>query len=147
MVTLLLEVTGGIHMNNFNWVAGIVLPMLGIWGLLRLNRQKQSEVVTLAFYRSKDVKFVGLVVLPLSIGISSLLFWIFLVLSSVVLYHLSETNNLPALAAQAVGERLDREGCPAQVVVTRQDEPTPWIEVRRGSTSLASGRWRQGTLF
>ena len=68
-------------------------------------------------------------------------------LSSVVLYHLSETNNLPALAAQAVGERLDREGCSAQVVVTRQNEPTPWVEVRRGPTSLASDRWRQGTLF
>ncbi len=68
-------------------------------------------------------------------------------LSSVVLYHLSETNNLPALAAQAVGERLDREGSGARVVLTQQDEPTPWIEVRRGSAPAASCQGRQGTLF
>ena len=79
-------------------------------------------------------------------------------LSSIVLYHLSETNNLPALAAEAVGERLDRSGSAAQVVVTRQDQPTPWIEVRRGASPgiarlgrdelpLATEAWRQGTLF
>ena len=32
----------------------------------------------------------------------------------VVLYHLSRTNNLPALAAAAIGEVLDRERCSAQ---------------------------------
>ena len=48
----------------------------------------------------------------------------------VVLYHLSRTNNLPALAAAAVGEALDREGCPAQMAITEQDHPTPWLEVR-----------------
>jgi phosphoribosyl 1,2-cyclic phosphodiesterase len=47
----------------------------------------------------------------------------------VVLYHLSRTNNLPALAAAAVGETLDREGCPARMAVTEQDHPTPWLEV------------------
>ncbi|HEX6902756.1 MAG TPA: MBL fold metallo-hydrolase [Thermoanaerobaculia bacterium] len=47
----------------------------------------------------------------------------------VVLYHLSRTNNLPALAAAAVGETLDREGCSAQMAVTEQDHPTPWLEV------------------
>ena len=47
----------------------------------------------------------------------------------VVLYHLSRTNNLPALAAAAIGETLDREGCPAQMAVTEQDRPTPWLEV------------------
>lgn len=47
----------------------------------------------------------------------------------VVLYHLSRTNNLPALAAAAIGEALDREGCPAQMAVTEQDHPTPWLEV------------------
>jgi len=47
----------------------------------------------------------------------------------VVLYHLSRTNNLPTLAAAAVGEALDREGCPAQMAVTEQDHPTPWLEV------------------
>lgn len=48
----------------------------------------------------------------------------------VALYHLSRTNNLPALAAAAIGEALDREGCPAQMAVTRQDHPTPWLEVQ-----------------
>jgi phosphoribosyl 1,2-cyclic phosphodiesterase len=47
----------------------------------------------------------------------------------VALYHLSETNNLPALAAAAVGEALDRERCPARMVVTEQDHPSPWLEV------------------
>lgn len=47
----------------------------------------------------------------------------------VVLYHLSRTNNLPALAAAAVGETLDREGCSARMAVTEQDHPTPWLEV------------------
>ncbi len=47
----------------------------------------------------------------------------------VVLYHLSRTNNLPALAAAAVGEALDREGCPAHLAITEQDHPTPWLEV------------------
>ena len=50
-------------------------------------------------------------------------------LRGVVLYHLSRTNNLPALAAAAIGEVLDREGCPAHVAVTEQDHPTPWLEV------------------
>jgi phosphoribosyl 1,2-cyclic phosphodiesterase len=47
----------------------------------------------------------------------------------VVLYHLSRTNNLPALAAAAIGEALDRERCPAQLAVSEQDRPTPWLEV------------------
>ena len=47
----------------------------------------------------------------------------------VVLYHLSETNNLPALAAAEVGEALAREGASVRVVVTAQDRPTPWLEV------------------
>jgi phosphoribosyl 1,2-cyclic phosphodiesterase len=47
----------------------------------------------------------------------------------VVLYHLSRTNNLPVLAAEAIGEALDRERCPAQTAVTEQDHPTPWLEV------------------
>lgn len=47
----------------------------------------------------------------------------------VVLYHLSQTNNSPALAADAVGEALDREGCRAQVALTRQDAPTRWLEL------------------
>jgi phosphoribosyl 1,2-cyclic phosphodiesterase len=47
----------------------------------------------------------------------------------VALYHLSRTNNLPALAAAAIGEALDRERCTAQAVVTDQFHPTPWLEV------------------
>lgn len=47
----------------------------------------------------------------------------------VVLYHLSQTNNLPALAAAAVGEALDACGANAQTVVTQQHLPTGWLEV------------------
>lgn len=50
-------------------------------------------------------------------------------LRHVVLYHLSRTNNLPALAAAAVAEPLAREGSPAEIVVADQFEPTPWLEV------------------
>lgn len=48
----------------------------------------------------------------------------------VVLYHLSRTNNLPALAAAAVAEPLAREGSTAEIVVSDQFEPTPWLEVK-----------------
>jgi phosphoribosyl 1,2-cyclic phosphodiesterase len=47
----------------------------------------------------------------------------------VMLYHLSRTNNLPALAAAAIGEALLREGSPARVELTCQDRPTPWVTV------------------
>lgn len=47
----------------------------------------------------------------------------------VVLYHLSQTNNLPALAAAAVGEALEGCGCAAASLVTHQQQPTPWLEV------------------
>jgi len=47
----------------------------------------------------------------------------------VVLYHLSRTNNLPALAASAIGEALDRERCSARIALTEQDHPTDWLEV------------------
>lgn len=50
-------------------------------------------------------------------------------LEAVVLYHLSRTNNRPELAAEAVGERLDRERCDAKIVLTRQDAPTDWVSV------------------
>jgi phosphoribosyl 1,2-cyclic phosphodiesterase len=46
-----------------------------------------------------------------------------------VLYHLSRTNNLPVLAAEAVLEALDREGSPARICVSEQSEPTPWLEI------------------
>lgn len=47
----------------------------------------------------------------------------------VVLYHLSRTNNLPALALDTVGEALSREGSPAEICVASQIEPTPWMKV------------------
>lgn len=47
----------------------------------------------------------------------------------VVLYHLSQTNNLPALAAAEVGEALHISGASAQTVVTKQHEPTEWLAV------------------
>lgn len=59
-------------------------------------------------------------------------------LRTVVLYHLSQTNNLPALAAEAIGEKLDKEGCDAQVVVTQQQSPSDWIEL--GAWMSASRR-------
>jgi phosphoribosyl 1,2-cyclic phosphodiesterase len=50
-------------------------------------------------------------------------------LQKVVLYHLSRTNNLPALALAEVGEALDREGAAAELVLTEQDRSTPWLEI------------------
>ncbi len=47
----------------------------------------------------------------------------------VVLYHLSRTNNLPVLAAEAVLEALDREGSPARICVTEQDQPSGWLDL------------------
>lgn len=47
----------------------------------------------------------------------------------VVLYHLSETNNLPALAAACVAEELDRVGSSAALLVAQQSEPSTWLEV------------------
>ncbi|MEM1202402.1 MAG: MBL fold metallo-hydrolase [Acidobacteriota bacterium] len=47
----------------------------------------------------------------------------------VVAYHLSRTNNLPALVAQEIGERLDALGSNAQVVVSSQTEPTSWLDI------------------
>lgn len=50
-------------------------------------------------------------------------------LRCVVLYHLSRTNNLPALAAAEIGEALAREGCEALLTLSEQFQPTPWLEV------------------
>ena len=47
----------------------------------------------------------------------------------VVLYHLSRTNNMPALALESAGEALSREGSLAQLCVAGQFEPTSWMEV------------------
>jgi len=45
------------------------------------------------------------------------------------LYHLSRTNNLPAIAAGEIGEALARSGSSAEIVVTTQFEPSSWMEV------------------
>ncbi len=50
-------------------------------------------------------------------------------LRAVVLYHLSRTNNLPALAFEAIAEQLDSAACAASVVVSDQFEPLPWIDI------------------
>ncbi len=50
-------------------------------------------------------------------------------LQQIVLYHLSQTNNLPALAAATVGEALESCGSEATTIVSVQDQPTSWLEV------------------
>lgn len=50
-------------------------------------------------------------------------------LRHVVAYHLSRTNNLPALAAAALGEELDKLGARSDVVISDQFNPTSWLEV------------------
>ncbi len=47
----------------------------------------------------------------------------------IVLYHLSRTNNLPVLAAEAVLEALDREGSTARICVSEQTQPSSWLEI------------------
>ena len=49
----------------------------------------------------------------------------------VVLYHLSRTNNLPLLAEEEVTTELERAGSRAEVRISSQFEPTPWLEVGR----------------
>ena len=50
-------------------------------------------------------------------------------LQHVVLYHLSQVNNLPALAAAVVGEELARLRAKAAITISGQFEPTPWLTV------------------
>ena len=58
----------------------------------------------------------------------------------VVLYHLSETNNMPALAVDAVTAALSREGCAARLCVTTQEDPTEWMAVGvRGEPAADDG--------
>lgn len=47
----------------------------------------------------------------------------------VVLYHLSTTNNSPALAAAAIERVLRDNGSDAQVCVSEQLVPSPWLEI------------------
>jgi hypothetical protein len=46
-----------------------------------------------------------------------------------VLYHLSRTNNLPALAAAAAAEALERERSATDILIADQFEPSPWLEI------------------
>ncbi|MDT8441810.1 MAG: MBL fold metallo-hydrolase [Desulfuromonadales bacterium] len=51
-------------------------------------------------------------------------------LESLVLAHLSETNNLPALAGQTVARVLATQNlCAPRVVIARQEAPTDWVEL------------------
>ncbi len=50
-------------------------------------------------------------------------------LHTVVLYHLSRTNNRPQLAADTVSDTVNRLRSPAEVVVSSQFEPTPWFDL------------------
>jgi phosphoribosyl 1,2-cyclic phosphodiesterase len=47
----------------------------------------------------------------------------------VVLYHLSRTNNSPALAVEAIARVLHEHGSQASVCVSHQFVPTPWLTV------------------
>lgn len=50
-------------------------------------------------------------------------------LRQVALAHLSEVNNTPELAARAARETLERLESPAELVVARQDQPGPVLEI------------------
>ena len=50
-------------------------------------------------------------------------------LQFVVLYHLSRTNNLPALALDAIAASLDGCGAPSLPVVADQFNPSSWMEI------------------
>ena len=56
----------------------------------------------------------------------------------VVLYHLSRTNNSPALAAEAIERVLREHGSAARVCVSEQIVPTPWMVVEEVATAAAS---------
>ncbi len=47
----------------------------------------------------------------------------------VVLFHLSEVNNDPALAADAIRRVLSECDSPASVCVSEQSVPTPWLAI------------------
>lgn len=47
----------------------------------------------------------------------------------IVPYHLSRTNNDPALVVEIISEVLSQEGSNAEVSVTHQVQSTPWLEL------------------
>jgi phosphoribosyl 1,2-cyclic phosphodiesterase len=50
-------------------------------------------------------------------------------LHTVVLYHLSRTNNLPALALETMAAAVERAGGGARVELSEQFRPTSWMTV------------------
>jgi phosphoribosyl 1,2-cyclic phosphodiesterase len=50
-------------------------------------------------------------------------------LGAVVLAHLSERCNTPAIARQAIADALDEEGCAAELYVALQERPLPAIRL------------------
>ena len=58
----------------------------------------------------------------------------------IVLYHLSRTNNLPVLAAEAVLEALDREGSATRICVSEQGEPSSWLDLARPHAAAGAPR-------
>lgn len=56
-----------------------------------------------------------------------------------VLYHLSRTNNLPALATEEIAARLETSGAKTEIVVSHQLRPTQWMEVPMRSTQARAG--------
>ena len=56
----------------------------------------------------------------------------------VVAYHLSEVNNMPALAQAAMAEALDRIGSRACLEISEQTRPTDWLAAG-AATSLVAG--------
>ena len=50
-------------------------------------------------------------------------------LAWVVPYHLSKINNRPAIAEEAIGEALSRAGSAAQICVSSQVMPSPWMDL------------------
>ena len=51
----------------------------------------------------------------------------------IIPYHLSRTNNDPALAVESIAEVLSQEGSRAKICVTHQAQSTPWLELSEDS--------------
>jgi len=68
-------------------------------------------------------------------------------LAGVVLAHLSQECNEPELAAQVIGEALERKGYTAPLHVAAQDEPLPGLDVTELAAAVRSpqlGLWDSG---
>lgn len=56
-----------------------------------------------------------------------------------VLYHLSRTNNLPALASEQIASRLEASGARTEILVSHQLRPTPWMEISAAFSGAGAG--------